>query len=164
MKKTNDEILSEAVTFALWLGLQGIAIVDREDCKALFDKFMQKPEAKKITYNIDGRTWTFRKDLPESEHWTADWFCSDGDGVALYIEKDLCGFELRCFSGTPASNICIDSVDFGVLWNKVFCREAHLEPIQQHSHVQRCLIIADYICSKFCEFTDVSNYKLKTKT
>ena len=106
------------------------------------------------------RIWSFRQDCgePDNEYelWTSSWFCDDGDSCELYIEKnEIGGFELNCFSGIPGSKIYIDSVDFGTLW-----RKANIgTPIKTHSYEEQCVLIADYLCSLFCKYEDVSNYK-----
>lgn len=91
-------------------------------------------------------------DSDEYEHWTSPWQCSDGDNVTLYIHKDSereKSFNLYCFSGIPASNIFIDYVDFGVMWEKA--TQGKLE-FSDYTATQRCIIIADYLCSLFCKY------------
>jgi len=100
---------------------------------------------------VSGRAWRFEKDLPEHELWYSNYFCSDGDGVQLYIEKDKGGFELECFSGIPASKIYVDEVDFGVFQyapNKIEELDFK-EPFEY-----QCIRIADYLCRKFCEWSE----------
>ena len=102
-------------------------------------------------YIIGGRKWWYDRDLPKYQLWYADYYCSDGDGVELYIEKDGGGFELECFSGIPASHIFIDNVDFGVFQyppNKIEEIDFR-EPFEQ-----QCCRIADYLCRKFCEYNN----------
>jgi len=111
-------------------------------------------------YDVSSRAWVMRNDLKEHQLWTSQWWCDDGDGVELYIEKDKGGFELNCFSGIPASKIYIDIVDFGVMWRKAFSDLMHeVEPIQNYTYVQQCIMLSDWLCSIFCEWTDVSDYK-----
>ena len=101
-------------------------------------------------YIIDGRKWWFSKELPKYNLWYADYYCSDGDGVELYIEKDGGGFQLECFSGIPASHIYIDNVDFGVFQyapNKIEDLDFR-EPVEL-----QCIRIADFLCRKFCEYS-----------
>lgn len=100
-------------------------------------------------YIIDGRKWWFAKELLEHNIWYSNYYCSDGDGVELYIEKDNGGFTLNCFSGIPASSIYMDNVDFGVFQyapNKI-------EELDfRESFEQQCIRIADFLCRKFCEY------------
>ena len=111
-------------------------------------------------HNVSSRAWVMRTDLKEHQLWTSQWWCDDGDGVELYIGKDKGGFELNCFSGIPASKIYIDVVDFGVMWNKAFSELVdEVEPIQNYTFVQQCIMLADWLCSIFCEWIDVSDYK-----
>lgn len=102
---------------------------------------------KRIT--VDGRDWWFAEESPEHQLWYSNYYCSDGDGVSLYIAKDLGGFKLECFSGIPASKIYIDEVDFGVFQYKPNKIEGldFREPFEN-----KCVKIADYICRKFCEY------------
>ena len=96
-------------------------------------------------YDVSSRAWVMRTDLKEHQLWTSQWWCDDGDGVELYIEKDKSGFELNCFSGIPASKIYIDVVDFGVMWNKAFSELVdEVEPIQNYTFVQQCIMLADW--------------------
>lgn len=106
----------------------------------------------------DKRVWTKRQVTKDVTSWTSMWWCPDGDGVELYIENEQSGFELHCFSGIPASSIYIDTVDFGTMWDKVK-KTMKVEPIGTYSFEQQCVYIADYLCSLFCEWTDVTNYK-----
>lgn len=111
-------------------------------------------------YDVGNKVWTMRNELKEHQLWTSQWWCDDGDGVELYIENDKGGFELNCFSGIPSSSIYVDIVDFGTLWSNVIKNSNNkLEPIKNYTHIQQCVIIADWLCSLFCEYTDVSNYK-----
>ena len=101
------------------------------------------------TITVDGRDWWFAKDLPKHQLWHSNYFCSDGDGVELYIEKDNGGFELVCFSGISASKIFIDDVDFEVFKyapNKIETLDFN------ESFEMSCLKIADHLCRIFCEY------------
>jgi hypothetical protein len=94
-------------------------------------------------YTINGRKWWLADgktiDIPKHTLWHANYWCSDGDGVELYIDRDNEGFSLHCFSGIPASEINIDSVDFGVFQDK--CGLDHRTPFEL-----QCCKIADYLC------------------
>jgi len=117
-------------------------------------------EANLLQYDVFSRNWVMTKDLKEHQLWTSQWWCEDGDGAKLYINKDERGFELECFSGIPASKIYVDVVDFGTLWRKAFNKlpdEVEVEPILKYTHVQQCLLLADWLCNIFCEWTDVSS-------
>ncbi len=97
-------------------------------------------------YKINNKTWTFVKETKGMQWWNGEYYSSDGDGVSLFIEKG--GFELRCFSGIPASSIFIDVVDFMVFQhepNKIADFDVK-EPYEL-----LCIRIADYICNKFCD-------------
>jgi len=86
-----------------------------------------------------------------NEIWTSNYYSSDGDYVRLYIQEDKRVFELYCFSGIPASNIFIDSVDFSVFQhdpNKVDDLNFS-EPF----YIQ-CIKIADYLCGKYCKYDE----------
>ena len=108
-------------------------------------------------YDVSSRAWVMRNDLKEHQLWTSQW-CDDG--VELYIEKDKGGFELNCFGGIHTSKIYIDIVDFGIMWNKAFGELVdEVDPIQNYTYVQQCIMFADWLCSIFCEWTDVSDYK-----
>ena len=98
-------------------------------------------------YTIGLMKWRLSGEVPKYTIWVADYWCSDGDGVELYIEKDEGGFELECFSGIPASKIYIDEVDFNVFQyapNKIEELDFR-EPFEL-----QCIRIADYLCQKFC--------------
>ena len=109
------------------------------------------------TIIVNGRDWRFVKDLPKHSLWWADYYCSDGDGVELYIEKQEesphgGGFELCCFSGIPSSHIYIDSVDFEVFYyapNKIEGLDFE-EPFEN-----QCCRIADFLARKFCEYKKI---------
>lgn len=106
-------------------------------------------------YEVNGRTWVMQNDLKEYQLWTSQWWCDDGDSVELYINKDKGGFELSCFSGISASKIYIDVVDFSIMWRKAFGELIdEIKPIQKYTRVQQCVMIADWLCSKFCEWID----------
>ncbi len=75
-----------------------------------------------------------------------NWICPDGDSASMKIEKDGGGLSVMCISGIPASSIFIDSVDFGMFWDK-----AGLSKIEKDDYDNQCFAIADYICSLFCE-------------
>ena len=98
----------------------------------------------------NNHTWVLKEIHSKShELWYSDYYSSDGDGVDLYIQKDKEGFELHCFSGIPASSIFIDKIDFGVFQfspNKIDDLD-FTEPFSL-----TCIKIADYICSKFCDY------------
>jgi hypothetical protein len=112
---------------------------------------------KENEYNVGGRrTWIMRNDLKEHQLWTSQWWCDDGDGVELYIEKDKSGFELNCFSGMPASKIYIDVVDFGMLWHKAF----KVNTIKNYTFDQQCIILADWFCSIFCTWYNQQKNKI----
>lgn len=91
---------------------------------------------------------------PEVKLFYADYWCSDGDGISLYIETDETGFTLNCFSGIPASKIWIDEVDFSSIWK---FNAKYTEEMYDYTFEQRCILIADYFCNLFCEYKDVSN-------
>jgi len=97
---------------------------------------------------VNKHTWRLKEVLKDKiELWISDFYCSDGDGVDLYIENKE-GFELSCFSGIGSSKIYIDKVDFGVFNyspNKISVLDFN-EPF----NIQ-CVKIADYLCDKFCE-------------
>lgn len=110
------------------------------------------------TIETSGKIWTLRSDLENITHWSSDWCCSDGDSVELYVEKDKSGFELRCFSGIPGSKIWVDSIDFNTLWLKV-CQDKNYTSISnieffKKTFEEQSIILADWLCSKFCEFND----------
>ncbi len=108
---------------------------------------------------VDNREWIFRGDGKNCTQWSSSWFCSDGDGVSLYIDNKenniSIGFQLNCFSGIPASQIYIDNVDFGTMWKKA----KQDIPIGIYDYEEQCVIIADYLCSLFCEWIDTTEYK-----
>lgn len=116
-----------------------------------------------VNGRFSDRVWDMRTDFEHEniQAWHSMWWCDDGDGVELYIEKDKSGFELSCFSGIPASKIIIDVVDYGTLWNKAFddILDSHVQPIQNYSFVQQSIMLADWFCRLFCEWKDVSGYK-----
>ena len=94
-------------------------------------------------FMIGDRKWWLanddEKNIPKHTLWYSNYYCSDGDGIGLYIERDKGGFSLNCFSGIPASEIYIDEVDFGVFQDK--CNLDHREPFEK-----QCCQIADYLC------------------
>lgn len=106
-------------------------------------------------YNVGDREWFMQTDLTDLQEWSSRWVCGDGDVAELYILKNKDGFTLNCFSGIPASDINVDQVDFGVLWNKAF-DETDNKHIQNYSHIQKCLMIADWLCSIFCTWIEKS--------
>jgi len=110
-------------------------------------------------YSVSSRVWTLRNELSGCQLWTSQWWCSDGDGVELYIGDNKAGFELNCFSGIPGSKIYIDSIDFGVLWNKAHINLDEVKKIQNYTYTQQCIMLADWLCSLFCEWVDVSDYR-----
>ncbi len=89
--------------------------------------------------------WTKHRENDRVIAYVSDWYCSDGDSAMLYIEKDEGGFELRCFSGIPASSIYVDQVDFEVFQYKI-----QPDGITKVGFNERCFLIADYLCSLFC--------------
>lgn len=107
---------------------------------------------------INGHEWRLKEILKfpvtgnrDIEFWVSGFFCSDGDGIELFIETDESGFELSCFSGIGSSKIYIDQIDMGIfnyVPNKIESLDFN-EPFNI-----RCLKIADYLCSKFCEYQD----------
>lgn len=109
-------------------------------------------------YNVSGRDWIMQRDIKEYQLWTSQWWCDDGDGVELYVEKDKGGFELNCFSGIPASKIHIDVIDFYTIWIKAFgSLTDEVDQIQNYTYIQQCVMLADWLCSIFCKWSDVSN-------
>lgn len=123
------------------------------------------------TFTIDDfRVWTRREINIKTTNdgyaasiflWESNWWCDDGDGVSLEIEVDGGGFNLRCFSGIPASSIYVDCCDFGTMWRKAFKNSGTLGSnnknevgsIQTYTYVQQCIMMADYLCSLFCEYS-----------
>ena len=88
--------------------------------------------------------------------WTSGWTCEDGDGVSLIIFSDenlstQAGFELSCFSGIPESKIIVGELDFNALIIKVE-KELGVKFVSIETYEMQCLIIADWLCSKFCEY------------
>lgn len=87
------------------------------------------------------------------------WFCSDGDSAGLYIESDNkgvgSGFELTCLSGIPESKIIVGQLDFAVLWKKAGYN--HLP--NSYDFNTQCFMLADYLCSLFCEEINTTEYK-----
>ena len=107
---------------------------------------------------INGHNWRLKEVLtfpltskPNIEFWVSNFFCADGDGICLYIEMDNSGFELSCFSGVGASKIYIDEMDMGIfIYNPNKIKSLNFdEPFNI-----KCLKIADYLCSKFCDYKD----------
>ena len=94
-------------------------------------------------YTINNRKWWLASDdekkIPNHTLWHSHYYCSDGDGAELYIERDKSGFSLHCFSGIPASEIYIDIVDFNVFQND--CDLNYKESFEK-----QCCQIADYFC------------------
>lgn len=43
---------------------------------------------------VGGRAWSLKKQLPEYQLWSANYWCPDGDGIELYIANDNGHFEL----------------------------------------------------------------------
>lgn len=106
-------------------------------------------------FPVNGRNWYLQKDLKNCQHWTANYYSSDGDGITLYINNDKTGFTLQCFSGICASSINIDSVDYGALWrlaNWDLVNSRPLMEIQSFNFIEQSLIIADYFCNQYCEY------------
>lgn len=103
----------------------------------------------KNEYLINGRKWWRVSEHYDKNLWTSDYFSSDGDGIELYIDKGYGGFDLKCFSGVPASYIYIDVVDFGIFQfepNKIDNLDFK-EPF-----ILQSLRIADYLCRKLCKY------------
>jgi hypothetical protein len=109
-------------------------------------------------YSIGGRKWVRRTNLKYVQLWDSGWFCNDGDSALLYICKDIPGFELRCFSGIPASSyINVELVDFAALWDKVVNINSDIGAIGNYTVAQQSIIIADWLCSLFCEYKELTN-------
>lgn len=111
---------------------------------------MEENKTEEVIVLTGGRGWKFRKGGKECHYYTSSWWCSDGDGASLYIEDDNMGFTLECFSGIPASTIYIDTIDFGVFYEKAgmnFTKDSL-------SFETQCFMIADYLCSLFCEWKE----------
>lgn len=105
--------------------------------------------------NINNSRWVMVKEFAGQNLWsTKHWLCDDNDTPELYIFSDKSGFELYCFSGVPSSNIFIDYVDFNTLWNKILKTQDKLNPINEYSFNKQCVIIADYLCSLFCQLNN----------
>jgi hypothetical protein len=96
-------------------------------------------------HTINGRKWWLgnddEKEIPKHTLWHANYWCDDGDGVELYIERDKGGFSLHCFSGICVSEIYINDTDFRVFKEK--CGLTFKEPFEL-----QCCKIADYLCRK----------------
>jgi len=102
---------------------------------------------------INNKTWVMQKNMTDYQLWISQWYCDDGDGAELYIDKYRSGFELNCFSGIPASKIYVDVVDFGILWRKAFGEMSDgVKPIQNYTYTQQCVMLADWLCSIFCSY------------
>lgn len=116
--------------------------VGRENIKSYLNNFQLRQGLE-----INGIKWEWKEDLKDSYLWNANWYSLDGDGIRLYINKDQTGFSLECFSGIPASSINIDSIDYGNLWYKA----TFIESISDYTYIQQSVILANYLCQKFCE-------------
>lgn len=103
-------------------------------------------------YLVGSRKWTKTRETRFIIQLSSNWISQDGDCVGLYIEKNGAGFDLRCFSGIPASSIYIDILDFGTLWYKICLVHPETLGITTYSYEYQCIIIADYLCSLFCEY------------
>lgn len=106
--------------------------------------------------SYDKGDWIKRQDqsgLLDYVLYDSGWQCQDGDMAELYIEKDNTGFDLECFSGIPASSIHVDSVDFITFKESVESLDFK-EPFEK-----QCFKIANYLCSLFCEWIDVKEFK-----
>ncbi len=113
-------------------------------------------------YNIDGREW-----IIEGEHnlqiISKGWYCLDGTPATLIIEKDETGFNLHCFGGIELSNISVHISDFIKLWSRAFSvwdyTFGHTPDgkgaIEDYTYSEQCTILADYLCSIFCEWVDL---------
>lgn len=116
--------------------------VGRENVKSYLTNFQLRQNL-----TINGVNWNWQKDTKEFYVWTGQWYSLDGDGVRLYVQRNETGFSLECFSGIPSSAINIDSIDYGALWHKA----GFLQPIGDYTYVQQSVLIANYLCSLFCE-------------
>ena len=103
------------------------------------------------SFSVYAKLWTLRSENSKYQQWSSDWFCTDGDSAELYIHKDMTGFTLSCFSGIGGSEIIINDIDFGTLWRGIFKERIGDVPIQNCTHVQKSIILADCFCSLFCE-------------
>jgi hypothetical protein len=116
-------------------------------------------------YEVLGNKWFFRKDIEKYLIFScSSWWCEDGDGITLYIKKSnkkFGGINLACFSGIPASDVSIEQLDFNILWRLMKKNKEYnnIETIGNYTYIQQCLIIADYLCSRFCNKQDISDYK-----
>lgn len=89
-------------------------------------------------------SWTLQ-DTSEDNNitlWTSDWICPDRDYVELDIDKDG-SFNLRCFSGSLASDIHLDEADFLSVWNKFV-----EDDISGYSFKEQCFKLADALCER----------------
>lgn len=100
--------------------------------------------------NVGGRNWSFIKQLPEYQLWSANYWCPDGDGIELYISNDKDNFELECFSGIGMSKIIMHDLEFTYLQGKV--QDLDFRELFE----MQCVKIADYFCRLFCEYKEVS--------
>lgn len=116
------------------------------------------------SYNVLGNEWFLRDDIIGFQIWGCkSWWCEDGDGITLYVEKctQIGEIKLQCFSGIPASDVSIGNIDFDTLWRliKKTTDYKNIETMGNYTYIQQCLIIADYLCSRFCNKQDISDYK-----
>lgn len=96
---------------------------------------------------VDGRKWSFKKQLSEYQLWSANYWCSDGDEAELYISNKDGHLELQCFSGIGLSRIIIKDIEFPYLQDKI--KIDFKEPFEV-----QCCQIADYLCRLFCEYKE----------
>ncbi len=114
-----------------------------------------KKELKELTgFSVYGKKWKKRGDTQNYEQWGSKWFCPDGDSAELHINKDGEGFAIKCFSGIGGSEIAIEKKDFGTLWRGIFKEKTLDVPIENCTYVQRCIILADFFCGLFCEWSE----------
>jgi hypothetical protein len=115
------------------------------------ENIMNQSEGIMKQYNVDGRIWTMQDNSEAYQLWISNSWYVDGDIVELYIANDESGFELCCFVGVPTSKICIYGIDFFILWQKAFSKLPEVGQIQNYTHVQQCIMLADWLCGIFCK-------------
>jgi hypothetical protein len=111
-------------------------------------------------FTVNGRTWK-GSNIGGISSWTSNWICTDGDVAELYINDS--DFDILCFSGIAASSIEINKHDFITLWNKVYANSENKPSISEYTFEQQCIIIADYLCSLFCEWSDIEPNNVNSK-